>query len=59
VVFLLLDGLLKLFFCLFGSSRYASWGLGFEIHAFVVNGLIKGEIAKQSSQFIGLIVMSH
>jgi hypothetical protein len=27
--------------------------------AFVVNGLIKGEIEKSSSQFLGLIVMSH
>jgi hypothetical protein len=28
-------------------------------HAFVVNGLIKGEIEKPSSQFLGLIVVSH
>jgi hypothetical protein len=27
--------------------------------AFVVNGLIKGEIEKLSGQFLGLIVMSH
>jgi hypothetical protein len=27
--------------------------------AFVVNGLIKGEIEKPSGQFLGLIVMSH
>jgi hypothetical protein len=27
--------------------------------AFIVNGLIKGEIEKPSGQFIGLIVMSH
>jgi hypothetical protein len=26
---------------------------------FVVNGLIKGEIEKSSSQFLSLIVMSH
>jgi hypothetical protein len=30
-----------------------------ELCAFVVNGLIKGEIEKLSSQFLGLIVMSH
>jgi hypothetical protein len=47
---------------LFGSSSCASWGLGFELQtllAFVVNGLIKGEIEKPSDQFLGLIVMSH
>jgi hypothetical protein len=27
--------------------------------AFVVNGLIKGEIEKSSGQFLSLIVMSH
>jgi hypothetical protein len=31
----------------------------FELCAFVVNGIIKGEIMKPSGQFIGLIVMSH
>jgi hypothetical protein len=31
----------------------------FKLCAFVVNGLIKGEIEKLSSQFLGLIVMSH
>jgi hypothetical protein len=31
----------------------------FKLCAFVVNGLIKGEIEKPSGQFIGLIVMSH
>jgi hypothetical protein len=31
----------------------------FKLCAFVVNGLIKGEIEKLSSQFQGLIVMSH
>jgi hypothetical protein len=31
----------------------------FKHYAFVVNGLIKGEIEKQSGQFLGLIVMSH
>jgi hypothetical protein len=31
----------------------------FKLCAFVVNGLIKGEIKKPSDQFLGLIVMSH
>jgi hypothetical protein len=31
----------------------------FKICAFVVNGLIKGEIEKPSGSFLGLIVMSH
>jgi hypothetical protein len=31
----------------------------FKVCAFVVNGLIKGEIKKLSGQFLGLIVMSH
>jgi hypothetical protein len=31
----------------------------FKLYAFVVNGLIKGEIEKLSGQFLGLIVMSH
>jgi hypothetical protein len=33
--------------------------LNFKLCAFVVNGLIKGEIEKPSNQFLGLIVMSH
>jgi hypothetical protein len=33
--------------------------LRFKLCAFVVNGLIKGEIEKPSGQFLGLIVMSH
>jgi hypothetical protein len=33
--------------------------LNFKCCAFVVNGLIKGEIDKPSDQSIGLIVMSH
>jgi hypothetical protein len=59
-VFLLLDDLLKLFLDSWSSSC-ASWGIGFELQtcAFVVNGLIKGEIEKSSDQFLGLIVMSH
>jgi hypothetical protein len=59
----------------FPSSRWPSWtflgflGLlavlhgildsNFKLCAFVVNGLIKGEIEKPSGQFLGLIVMSH
>jgi hypothetical protein len=31
----------------------------FKLCAFVVIGLIKGEIEKPSGQFLGLIVMSH
>jgi hypothetical protein len=30
----------------------------FKLCAFIVNGLIKGEIEKPSGQFLGLIVMS-
>jgi hypothetical protein len=33
--------------------------LRFKLCAFIVNGLIKGEIEKPSGQFLGLIVMSH
>jgi hypothetical protein len=33
--------------------------LNFKLCAFVVNGLIKGEIEKPSGLFLGLIVMSH
>jgi hypothetical protein len=33
--------------------------LNFKLFAFVVNGLIKGEIEKLSGQFLSLIVMSH
>jgi hypothetical protein len=62
-------------FCGFPSSRWPSWvfpvflGLrvvlhrvldsNFKLYAFVVNGLIKGEIEKLSCPFLGLIVMSH
>jgi hypothetical protein len=31
----------------------------FKLCAFVINGLIKGEIEKPSGQFLGLIMMSH
>jgi hypothetical protein len=69
-VFLLFVG-----FCAFSSSRWPSWvfsgflGLlavlhgildsNFKLCAFVVNGLIKGEIEKPSGPLLGLIVMSH
>jgi hypothetical protein len=33
--------------------------LNFELCAFVVNGLIKGEIEKPSDKFLDLIVISH
>jgi hypothetical protein len=33
--------------------------LNFKLCAFVVNGLLKGEIEKPSGQFLGLIVMSQ
>jgi hypothetical protein len=33
--------------------------LNFNLCAFVVNELIKGEIEKPSGPFLGLIVMSH
>jgi hypothetical protein len=62
-------------FCGFPSSRWHSWAflgflglllvlhgvldLNFKLCAFVVNGLIKGEIEKSSGPFLGLIVMSH
>jgi hypothetical protein len=57
------------------SSRWPSWAFlgfldllavlrgvldsNFKLCAFVINGLIKGEIEKPSGQFLGLIVMSH
>jgi hypothetical protein len=31
----------------------------FKLCAFIINGLIKGEIEKPSGQFLGFIVMSH
>jgi hypothetical protein len=38
---------------------YRTLDLNFKLCAFVVNGLIKGEIEKPNDQFLGLIVMSH
>jgi hypothetical protein len=62
-------------FCDFHSSRWPSWAflgflgllavlngvldLNFKLCAFVVDGLIKGEIEKPSGPFLGLIVTSH
>ncbi len=60
-VFLLLDDLLKLFFGFLGllTVLHGILDSNFKLCAFVVNGLIKGEIEKPSGQFLGLIVMSH
>jgi hypothetical protein len=33
--------------------------LRFKLYAFIINGLIKGEIKNPSGQFLDLIVMSH
>jgi hypothetical protein len=59
-VFLLLDDLLELFlvFCLL-VVLHGILDSNFKLCAFVVNGLIKGEIEKPSGQFLSLIVMSH
>jgi hypothetical protein len=61
VVFLLLDDLLELFFGFLDllAVLHGVLDLNFKLCAFVVNGLIKGEIEKPSGQFLGLIVMSH
>ncbi len=60
VIFLLLDDLLELFLA-FGllAVLHGVLDSNFKLCAFVVNGLIKGEIEKPSGQFLGLIVMSH
>jgi hypothetical protein len=61
VVFLLLDDLLKLFLAFLGLLPVLHEVLhsNFKLYAFIVNGLIKGEIEKPSGQFLGLIVISH
>jgi hypothetical protein len=61
VVFLLLDDLLELFLAFLGllAVLHGVLDLNFKLCAFVVNGLIKGEIEKPSGQFLGLIVMSR
>ncbi len=58
--FLLLDDLIELFlvFCLL-VVLHGVLDSNFKLCAFVVNGLIKGEIEKPSGQYLGLIVMSH
>jgi hypothetical protein len=38
---------------------YGVLDLIFKFCAFVINGLIKGEIEKSSGQFLSLIMMSH
>jgi hypothetical protein len=60
-VFLLLDDLLELFFVFLGllAVLHGVLDSNFKLYAFVVNGLIKGEIEKPSGQFLGLIAMSY
>jgi hypothetical protein len=41
------------------AVHHGVFDLNFKFYAFVVNGLIKGEIQKPSGQFLSLIVMSH
>jgi hypothetical protein len=55
--FLLLDDLLD--FLGFLAILHGVLDSNFKLCAFVVNGLIKGEIEKPSDQFLGLIVISH
>jgi hypothetical protein len=61
VVFPLLDDLLELFFGFLGllAMLHGVLDSNFKLCAFVINGLIKGEIEKPSGEFLGLIVMSH
>jgi hypothetical protein len=61
VVFLLLDDLLEFFFCFLGllAVLHGILDSNFKLCAFIINGLIKGEIEKPSDQFLGFIVMSH
>jgi hypothetical protein len=60
-VFFLLDDLLELFSAFLGLLPVLHGALdsNLKLCAFVVNGLIKGEIEKPSGSFLGLIVMSH
>jgi hypothetical protein len=60
-VFLLLDDLLEFFMAFWGLlvMLHGVLDSNFKLRAFVVNGLIKGEIEKPSYSFLGLIVMSH
>jgi hypothetical protein len=52
------------FFCFFSflgllAVLHGVFDSNFKICAFIVNGLIKGEIEKPSGPFLDLIVMSH
>jgi hypothetical protein len=60
-VFHLLDDLLELFLAFLGllAVLHGVLDSNFKFCAFIINGLIKGEIEKPSDQFLGLIVMSH
>jgi hypothetical protein len=60
-VFFLLDDLLELFLGFLGllAVLHGVFDSNFKFCAFIVNGLIKGEIQKPSDPFLGLIVMSH
>jgi hypothetical protein len=59
-VFLILDDLLEFFFDFLDllAVLHGILNSNFKLCAFVVNGLIKGEIEKSSGPFLGLIVMS-
>jgi hypothetical protein len=60
-IFLLLDDPLELFFGFLGllAVLHGILDSNFKLCAFIVNGLIEGEIEKPSCPFLGLIVMSH
>jgi hypothetical protein len=60
-VFLLLDDLPELFLGFLGllPMLHGVLDSNFKLCAFVINGLIKGEIEKPSGSFLGLIVMSY
>jgi hypothetical protein len=60
-VFLLLNDLLEPFLIFLGllAVLHVILDSNFKLCAFVINGLIKGDIKKPSGQFLGLIVMSH
>jgi hypothetical protein len=60
-VFLLLDDLLELFFGFLGlpAMLHGVLDSNFKLCAFLINGLMKGEIEKPSGQFLSVIVMSH
>jgi hypothetical protein len=60
-IFLLLDNLLEFFLIFLGllSVLHGVLDSNFKLYAFVVNGLIKGEIEKPSDPLFGLSVMSH